>query len=87
MEINILLAILVNYNREKGLLNDSMSNSPFSGVSDVEHTVPEENKNGSSVKPVNTIPENNFLKVKDIKTSTNVDNKDAPIIFIFLLTN
>ncbi len=71
----VLLAILVNYNREKGLLNDSMSNSPFSGASDVEHTVPEDVKNTSSVKPVNTIPENNFLKVKDIKTSTNVDNK------------
>ena len=65
----------MNLPMEKSLLNDTMSNNPFSGVSDVEHTVPKNDDNNSVVKPVNTIPDTSFLSVKDIKTSTNLENK------------
>lgn len=71
----VLLAILVNYNKEKSLLNDSMSNNPFLGATDIEHTVPKNDENNSVVKPVNTIPDTSFLKVKDIKSSSNLENK------------
>jgi hypothetical protein len=82
----VIAALLLKYNNDKGLVNDGMSNNPFSNVSELNTVLPsnteqseqnkqfENNNSNLGAKPVVTTDGEQFLTVSGISSGTKASN-------------